>query len=118
MTLCCGPSSALRPASVAGLPITNVPAGMGTISNVIFVFGMVSVYLASAGACRAEVTPDNKATAATTAPKVNGNVGRMLRGSFSALPTLDTITMARRREGAKDETRPDLTQPGQDICSG
>ena len=76
MTLCCGPSSALRPGSVAGLPIMNVPAGMGTMSNVTFVFGMVSVYFASAGACRAEVTPDT-ATQATMAPRVNGNVGRM-----------------------------------------
>ena len=71
---------------------------MGTISNVIFVFGMVSVYLASAGACRAEVTPDNKATAVTTAPKVNGNVGRMLTGSFQLF---QPWTQPRWHEGAK-----------------
>ena len=32
-TSCCGPSSSDRFASVAGLPIRNVPPGIGTISN-------------------------------------------------------------------------------------
>ena len=76
--MCCGPSSALRPGSDAGLPIMNVPAGMGTISKVTFVFGMVSVYFASAAAaCRADVAVEAD-VAATAAIRARGKVKRMI----------------------------------------
>ena len=37
-----GPSSAERPSSPSGLPIRNLPAGIGIIRNVTSVPGMVS----------------------------------------------------------------------------
>ena len=43
VTSTCGPSSASRPASLAGLPIVKVPPGTATISNETVVPGMVSV---------------------------------------------------------------------------
>src|SRR3954462_12568536 len=43
-TWCAGPSSAARPDSDAGLPITKVPPGIATMSNAIFVPGIASVY--------------------------------------------------------------------------
>ena len=39
----CGPSSLLRPFSVAGLPIWKLPPGTGTMSKVTGVPAMVSV---------------------------------------------------------------------------
>src|SRR3954464_15745872 len=50
-TSCAGPSSAARPGSDAGLPITNVPPGIATMSNVIFVPEIVSVYDSCAARC-------------------------------------------------------------------
>jgi hypothetical protein len=43
-TACRGPSSSPRFSSVMGLPILNVPPGIGSISNVTAVPGMVSTY--------------------------------------------------------------------------
>ena len=43
-TSCCGPSSSPRPASPSGLPIRNLPPGIGTMSNVTSVPASVSVY--------------------------------------------------------------------------
>jgi hypothetical protein len=42
-TSTCGPSSCLRPASSAGLPMRNVPPGTGTISNDTLLSGIFSV---------------------------------------------------------------------------
>src|SRR5579871_2878644 len=51
VTGCSGPSSACRPASLAGLPMTNVPPGIGTMSNFTSEPAIFSVYaLCAAGA--------------------------------------------------------------------
>src|SRR5579862_6733634 len=50
LTGCCGPSSAKRWASVAGLPIINVPPGIGTMSNLTLDPGNDSVYGCISGA--------------------------------------------------------------------
>jgi len=42
-TSCVGPSLAVRPFSVAGLPIVKWPDGIATISKLTLVPGMVSV---------------------------------------------------------------------------
>src|SRR4051812_23268931 len=42
-TLCCGPSSGLRPVSPDGLPMTNSPPGIGTMAYVTCVPGMLLV---------------------------------------------------------------------------
>src|SRR4029079_8091813 len=44
LTGCCGPSSSPRFASPGGLPISNVPPGIGSISNFPSAPGMASVY--------------------------------------------------------------------------
>src|SRR5579863_1598042 len=44
VTECCGPSSALCPNSSGGLPMVNVPPGIGTISNLTPLPGIVSTY--------------------------------------------------------------------------
>ena len=43
-TACRGPSSSPRLSSFIGLPSVNVPPGIGSISNVTAVPGMVSTY--------------------------------------------------------------------------
>jgi hypothetical protein len=43
-TSCCGPSSSLRSFSLSGLPIVNVPPGIGTILNDAVVPGIFSTY--------------------------------------------------------------------------
>ena len=43
LTLCCGPSSGLRPGSLSGLPITNSPPGIGTMAKLTCVPGIVLV---------------------------------------------------------------------------
>ena len=44
LTSTCGPSSVLRSFSPAGLPILNVPPGIGTMSNFTSVLRIFSVY--------------------------------------------------------------------------
>jgi hypothetical protein len=43
VTSTCGPSSASRPASLAGLPSMNVPPGTATMSKVTVELGIFSV---------------------------------------------------------------------------
>src|SRR5262245_46167109 len=43
--LCCGDSSSPRPSSLSGLPMTNSPPGIGTMSNETSVPTRVSVYV-------------------------------------------------------------------------
>src|SRR3954468_19926509 len=67
-TSCAGPSSAARPGSDAGLPMTNVPPGIATMSNVTFVPEIVSVYV-SCGATAHGFGGATKATKLTTITK-------------------------------------------------
>ena len=73
-----------RPASDSGLPIVKVPAGMGTMSNVTFVFGMVSVYGAGAVPWAAESTDVRATTIEPTASVAKANVLICIRRLYLA----------------------------------
>ena len=68
VTSTCGPSSASRPVSLAGLPIMKVPPGTATMSNETVLPGIVSVYAAAGAAVGAGCAASTVAAPSANVP--------------------------------------------------